>query len=515
MVDINPEGNIFGIFRNLNYKPWYAIAEFVDNSVSAWANWDSPINGVARPDKVKVHIEVGGSDAEPFIEIRDNASGIKLEDFPIAFKVASIPVNRKTGLNEFGMGMKTAGFWFSNSWSVNTAHAGEGISRAMHFDLEKILNERIRDIEPIERKTSATSHFTTVHLGKLNQVPKGRTVGRIKDHLASMYRCFLRSGDLELVYNGERLSYSEPEVLVAKKAMDPEGLPITWRKEFSFELSSGRKVNGFAGLLNTGSTSFAGFSIFRNNRLIEGSGDETYRPQEIFGSSNSFVYQRLFGELHLHGFKSSHMKDQIQWQDNDEEELVATLKAVLTSGEVNLLWQAEKYRKNQQIPLKTVESVLSEVKSGLEISLPDAINSLVPRLIDVEVSIPESIEPLEIAVASTSLRIDTHNHGIWQVEISALNDESISSFIEVGSTVEHLPIEGADRQSKINVRLNLGHPFCIQYLGANQQGLELLFAYSACLAIALSVGRTIGAKSNYIVQYINDILRFKGEIQNG
>src|SRR5262249_23773844 len=79
------------------------------------------------------------------------------------------------------------------------------------------------------------------------------------------------------------------------------------------------------------------------DRLIEGSGDEKYRPREIFGDPNAFEYQRLFGELHLDGFEVSHTKDGFRWDEN-EEPFLALLKERLTSAEMNLLAQARNYR---------------------------------------------------------------------------------------------------------------------------------------------------------------------------
>ena len=51
----------------------------------------------------------------------------------------------------------------------------------------------------------------------------------------------------------------------------------------------------------------------RRGRLIEGSHEEGYRPEAVFGRSNSYRYQRLFGELELQGFEVSHTKDGFRW----------------------------------------------------------------------------------------------------------------------------------------------------------------------------------------------------------
>ena len=68
---------------------------------------------------------------------------------------------------------------------------------------------------------------------------------------------------------------------------------------FDFNFGGGLRAHGFAAIRRKASVSDAGFALFRRNRLIQGSGDEGYRPEFIFGKPNSFPYQRIFGEIHL------------------------------------------------------------------------------------------------------------------------------------------------------------------------------------------------------------------------
>ena len=75
-----------------------------------------------------------------------------------------------------------------------------------------------------------------------------------------------------------------------------------WRKEIDFDFGINLRVHGFAAIRATGSTSHAGFALFRRSRLIQGMRrPQGYRPDTVFGNSNSYRYQRLFGELHLEG----------------------------------------------------------------------------------------------------------------------------------------------------------------------------------------------------------------------
>lgn len=518
MVDISPEANIFGIFRNLHYEPWHALAEFVDNSVSSWQKWPSEVTGLDRPKSVKVEIEVNTSGAKPYIEIRDNSSGIALADFDRAFKVASIPLDR-TGLNEFGMGMKTAGFWFSNSWMVRTSYCGEPIARSMFFDLEKILDEKILDIEPELSIASETGHFTTIRLGSLNQIPKGQSIGKIKKHLTGIYRCFLRTGELELIYNGERLAFEEAAVLVAPHANGEDRREIVWKKAIDFTLNSGKRVTGFAALRETGSTTYAGFALFRKNRLIEGSSDEPFRPSEIFGSSNSYTYQRLFGEMHLDGFKVTHTKDAIIWEEGEQEEFVSSLKTELSEGELNLLYQAEKFRKKEKPNPQQVQDVLDTVRDRLEQTIPAAFERISPTFGDIEVPLPAAAEHHHHVVQprdhqpdkNVVMRIETHEHGVWNVDLRGNYDEAQSNFFSIGAD-SNFKGESGRYETRVEVTINLAHPFALQHIGPSLEGSEVIFSFTSCLAIALSLGKAMGARSAYIVDYLNDILRFKGAL---
>ncbi len=515
MVNISPEASIFGIFRNLSYKPWFALGEFVDNSIASWEEWGRTFDKSTRPDFVRVDIDINTSGAEPYIEIRDNAAGIKLQDFDRAFKVASIPPDR-TGLNEFGMGMKTAGFWFSNNWTVRTSYFNEPVARTMHFNLEKILDEKLNDISPSEDPSKADGHFTTIRLMDLNQFPKGQTVGKIKRHLTSIYREFLRSEKLVIFYNGERLEYEEPEVLVAPVVGAADTTPVVWRKEVAFDLSTGRNISGWVAIRETASTKEAGFALFRKNRLILGSADETYRPEEVFGSSNSYRYQRLFGEIHFDSTMGvTHQKDAFKWEEGEQEEFISKLRGAVIEGDLNLWNQAEKFRVRVSKPdPKSVDDALEAAREELERFIPNALPEIRPTEVQIEVEVPDKVANPDfdyIESSRANLSIETQTHGTWNIQLTAVTDEAMSNFFQVGSTK---PIKGENGRTltQLDLQINVAHPFAAKYLGPNFENSDFLFAFTSCLAISLSLGKSVGAKSNYIIDYINDILRFGGSL---
>src|SRR5262245_53842962 len=123
-VNIRPGVSVLSILRHLNYRPWFALAEFVDNALESFLKHRDELSRQKGADgRLVVDISIGASDGGR-ISIRDNAAGIHIADFPRAFRPAQLPPER-TGLAEFGMGMKSAACWFSPKWYVRTSALGE------------------------------------------------------------------------------------------------------------------------------------------------------------------------------------------------------------------------------------------------------------------------------------------------------------------------------------------------------------------------------------------------------
>ena len=116
-INIRPGVSILSVLRHLNYKPWFALAEFIDNSLQSFLDYNDELKHVEGADlKLIVNIEMDLTD-KGRITIRDNAAGIHEADYARAFRPAEIPPNTE-GLSEFGMGMKSAACWFAPRWTV-------------------------------------------------------------------------------------------------------------------------------------------------------------------------------------------------------------------------------------------------------------------------------------------------------------------------------------------------------------------------------------------------------------
>lgn len=499
-INIRPEVNILGVLRHLNYKPWYALAEFVDNSVASALQ--NQLASQASPLRVRIDFD---PDEGGRIVVRDNAAGISSAEFPRAFRAAQAPADR-SGLSEFGMGMKSAATWFAKEWRVTTSIAGESVARVVHFNMDEIQESNRETIEVKELPAEPTSHFTTIELFRLNHVPQTRTLGKIKNHLSSIYREFLRDGILDLRFRGESLTFAEVEPLVALEAGVSGGEAVRWIKQIAFEIDATHSVRGFAGLRAKGSTAEAGFALLRRGRLIVGSADETYRPVEIFGRSTTHTYQRLYGELTLSGFEVSHTKDGFRW-DEYEVEFLEHLEVELSSGDLDLLAQASNYRLQ---PVTDHRKPVEVAVSKVAVSVEDYFDTVATRILaspEREEHLPTAVEaPGSVDPINRLVRVALDNE-IWVVELEATLEDGIPDWIAVGASVPTIVPGGNAPEVHVKVTVSLAHPFSRRFIGASNENAEMIVTFASTIGLALALGKRSGAKSQSIIHRINELAR--------
>lgn len=504
-INIRPGVSILSVLRHLNYRPWFAMAEFVDNSLQSFLDYRDELGRVEGLGfKLKVTINLDTTDSGR-ITIRDNAAGIHEADYRRAFRPAEIPPDQ-SGLCEFGMGMKSAACWFAPQWTVRTSALGEAIERTVTFNIEKIVRDEIDELTVHSRVVQADIHFTEIVLENLHRFLIGRTVGKIKEHLASIYRKFIGQGILELWFDDELLKYNEPKILFVPFYKTPSGTPGLWRKEIDFDFGRGLSAKGFAAIRETASTSGAGFALFRRARLIQGSADEGYRPEFIFKKSNSFTYQRLFGELELEGFDISHTKDGFRWDEN-EETFLQLLKDALDEEPLPLLEQAEGHR---------VRSKPEDWKKGAETAVQRTVAVIqhdVPPVIEKQLAEgPDTKAPpgdLPPATSASRRVIDVElNDTQWQVVIELSDDPAVGDWVEICDQTITEDEKSGNLVRCVGVRLALAHPFTERFGGASASEIEPLLRIAAAIGLAEIVARDSGVKwAGTFRRTVNDLLR--------
>lgn len=504
-VNIRPGVSILSILRHLNYRPWFAIAEFVDNSLQSFIDNRKELESV-EGENFKLNVEIrfdpldGGK-----ITIRDNAAGIHESDYERAFRPAELPPDQ-TGLCEFGMGMKSAACWFAPNWIVRSKAIGEGIERTVEFDIAKIVNDNLEELRVKTEPSKLNYHYTEITLLNLHKIPQSRTILKIKEHLSSIYRTYLQSGLLQLKFDGDELSYSEPKILQAPYFKNLTGESRIWKKNINFDFGLGLSVKGFAALRETASVSGAGFALFRRGRLIEGSADEGYRPEKIFGKSNSYRYQRLFGELHLEGFEVSHTKDGFRWEEY-EEVFLDLLKEELDKDDMPLLEQAEGYRVRQRF-----EDIQKEVEQAAT-NTANVVKKEIPPILEKQITDPpESKNPPKALITPTQKTsreiIVVLNDCEWKISIELSNDPSISEWVSISDQASEILEINGKFQRKLGIRLSLSHPFTERFGGTTSSEIEPLLRLAVAIGLAETTARDSGVKmASTFRRNINQLLR--------
>lgn len=510
-IEIRPEVTMLSVLRHLNYKAWFAMAEFIDNALqSSISNGDylKALHGGEFQLKVDIKIDISGPGQ---IVITDNAAGISEVDFPRAFRAAQVPTDR-SGLSEFGMGMKSAACWFAETWSVRTKAVGESVERAIYFDIRNIVENKIESLNTEVREVEPSSHYTVVSLRGLHHMPQGRTVGKIRDHLASIYRVFLRDGRLALHLNGTPLSYLSPDILKAVAYTSPgvqaqgkDVESVEWRKPIDLDFGDGQRVTGFAALREVGSTPLAGFALFRRDRLIEGSFDESYRPSYVFKQTNSYPYQRLFGELHVEGFEVSHTKDGFRWEEF-EDIFLEHLKEEIEKDPLDLLAQAENYR-----ALPSRKSIETQAAAATAAVATYVEKEVAPLLIEAKRhpteahELPSELAARELQSSERIVEVDDGNHR-WVITLRTSVDPATEDWVSVAKT-EH-PSDSGENIRRLTVDLSLAHPFSNEFLGANNENVEVLLRISTAMCIALVLSEDVsGEPPESFLYHFNYLMR--------
>jgi hypothetical protein len=443
--NIRPRTGSLRIFKNLTFKAWYALGEFVDNSItSAIQNIDQLQNAYGQDYSLSVSISFDS--VKNCLTVDDNAAGIQILDMARALKTSEPPLDTSKGLSLHGVGMKAAGFWWGERIEIETHPLGESTGWKVSLDLREIDesdNEIVQAFEIPHRGTSGT----TVRIQRLwNGVPKGRTPAAIRAFLPSIYRSFLGirpsvegttfapaldSGvNLKLLYNGEQLFYRPVQLLREKFWPNVDGPadgaePIAWQDDVVLELATGQIVIGWVGLLDTMSRDRAGFALQYRGKSIAGiaanSEDDlggvsfergAYKPRKIFGQPGSYPDQSIVGEFDLSDFGKSITTDSVTWTSEEEDAFVDAVYKFMRNPQKDFIAQANNLRRRKK-PQSTIESDQSAIERE--------ITSFSEALTDARIGHGDVEEP------STSEHEDSHRV-IFEIENENSEIEESQSF---------------------------------------------------------------------------------------
>ena len=488
-VNIQPDVSALRMFRSMSFTPWYALGEFVDNSItSAMKNRDA-LAAVNGPD-YRVRIQIDFPDGTNDLVIKDNAAGISREEMHRALRMGKAPQDISVGLSRHGVGMKAAAFWWGARLEIKTYPLGEphGWHTVVDVSDGGDMAGFVR-VTPIPSRGFPGTEVRVVDLWQ--KTPLGRTKGAIRAYLPSIYRAFLGGGTgaveigCTLEYEGAPLRYENPALLEAPfwptKEGPADGAPTgLWRRDFETTLPTGKKVSGWYGILATLSRDKSGFFLHyrgkgiagvvpviptddgRGGHAAEGAKDAiaraSYKPRKIFGDGGSYPDQSFVGEFDVSDFGKTISTDAPLWSPDEEFEFVDALYEHMVSDENrHFIRMARNYRRNlaaretrREIDLKNVqerdriETALNDSVEHVEVSeLPTTSYDPPPTPAP---PVDPSVEPATTDTQTVTINDrDGHRH-VFTIEFIADRSADFIGLFEEGGGLSH------------TVQINRAHP---------------------------------------------------------
>lgn len=319
-IDIRPDSGVYATFRRISYRPWSAIAEFIDNATQNYFEFKESIASFTGTSPT-LEVDIVYDRSSKTLAIVDNANGMNWNELERAIQLNRPPENT-AGRSEFGMGLKMAACWFGSRWRVVTKRLGETVEYDAYVDVQKLEIHKPKAISVSQRLgLEPSEHYTRIEIEDLHRTFRGRAHTSIRENIASMYRRDIESGEITIRWNGEPFKW-EPDPVF--KETTPDGETVSWQQNVQFDVD-GNEVAGKIWIRMPGSASRAGMHLFRRNRLVVGGPGAGYKPQEIFAAPNSFQSQRLVGELDLDNWPVSQTKDAFDWDGELETSFIEKL----------------------------------------------------------------------------------------------------------------------------------------------------------------------------------------------
>ncbi len=458
-VDITIGSNMYGRIADLPNTPSHVLAEFVDNALQSFRDRKTSLLNLTPGYRLRIDIDFEWDETTrqvQVITVTDNAGGIDTAHYETAFKLANTPDNTQ-GLNEFGMGLKTAALWLGSQWSVKSSALGETVSRSINFNLERVLADGLTDLAVEQEQADADEHYTIVRISDPTpNAPTVRALDKIRAELGSIYRKSLRQNEADIYVGGEKLVFEETEILTAPPVKNPEAPPVYWRKDIDFSFGKYR-ATGFIGILKDINSAKNGFVLLRRGRAVYGADtDGRYFPKSLCGSTGTFRYKRIFGELELEGFAVSFNKNDLQDKENLEA-LMEALRGEIHTKEFDLYNQAEDYRldERQKQVNKLVKAHNNGRKKYGKIELDTTQKP--SRETSLAESVPVSEPDQQSASATETLPVQ-----MGQIEdtytINGQDYKLLVKFIDKGNDLVWLDTEQQD-ENVVVCKINMNHVF--------------------------------------------------------
>ena len=247
------------MFRSLSFTPWYALGEFVDNSISSYFQ-----------NLKRLEAKYGSATCVTSGSPSTTGSGdwsskkrrwdCSRQTFLRACAPASRPKDTSVGLNLHGVGMKAAAFWWGRRLTIETWPLGERRGWKVEIDLGEsgTQPQGTAKVHAIPARSHSGTRITVDGLWQ-NAPVAGKTRATVTAYFLDLSQVPVRGGELQrwetrsahpvrLFVDGRQLSFDPPKLLSEPywpTLMDPPRVDgELWRKKISGKTHTGKVIEG-------------------------------------------------------------------------------------------------------------------------------------------------------------------------------------------------------------------------------------------------------------------------------
>lgn len=207
MLDITPSPRLLEVLGDIPLAIWQCVAELVDNSLDDLLK--APVRAPDDPLVVDIRFE-DVSAIEAYLVVRDNASGMTLEELERSLRAGHSSKSRYGSLGLFGMGFNIATARLGSSTTVETTTVGTSELLSVKIDFAELQRKETFRVPVTRTPATAASSGTTVRVrlkkASAEELRRDPTARALRQQLGGVYSFLLRAK----VPGINRAGYSAP-----------------------------------------------------------------------------------------------------------------------------------------------------------------------------------------------------------------------------------------------------------------------------------------------------------------
>lgn len=288
-----------------------------------------------------------------------------------------------------------------------------------------------------------------------------------------MYRRDLNDGKVMILFDGEPLHFDNYDSLRFRDKI--------WRKDLDFSIVFNDKnyhINGFVGILANGGFGKAGFALFRRGRVVIGGEDQNYKPERIFGQSQSPIAHKLFGELDLDDFPVNQAKDGFVWDDGLEDVFIEEVRKNIKDY-IDIAKMTNKERARE-------ESLSEDISNNIQQSVQQTINdSISTPIYNPIIEEPNDLFQYINYQNEQKKEADKTDKKIrkYKVPLDPHTSYEIGVQWTISSNTTWINIDHSTDDKTASVKININHPF-FKPFSENEEFKVVLEKFAIAFALA-------------------------------